>query len=72
MVCHKVDVLNFPTSLSVIYIYIYIYRVPPNVKFLVDDVEKDWIDPRPYDYIHCRYMAASIRDWPKLLRQCYE
>lgn len=49
-----------------------LYRVPPNVKFLVDDVEKDWVEPQPYDYIHCRYMAASIRDWPKLVQRCYE
>ncbi|KAL2215550.1 S-adenosyl-L-methionine-dependent methyltransferase [Thermoascus aurantiacus ATCC 26904] len=46
--------------------------VPPNVKFFVDDVEQDWVEPEPYDYIHCRYMAASIRNWPKLMRQCYQ
>ncbi|RAK98443.1 class I SAM-dependent methyltransferase [Aspergillus ibericus CBS 121593] len=45
--------------------------VPPNVKFVVDDVEKDWVDTEPYDYIHCRYMAGSIRDWPRLIQQCY-
>ncbi|KAL2006802.1 hypothetical protein VTN00DRAFT_9470 [Thermoascus crustaceus] len=45
--------------------------VPPNVKFLVDDVEKDWAEAQKYDYIHCRYMAGSIRDWPSLVRQCY-
>ncbi|KAL2214891.1 S-adenosyl-L-methionine-dependent methyltransferase [Thermoascus aurantiacus ATCC 26904] len=44
---------------------------PPIVEFLVDDVEQDWVDIQPYDYIHCRYMAASIRDWPRLVRQCY-
>ncbi|RAH55966.1 TAM domain methyltransferase [Aspergillus piperis CBS 112811] len=46
--------------------------VPPNVKFVVDDVEKDWMESAPYDYIHCRYMAGSIRDWPRLIQQCYE
>ncbi|PYI00695.1 S-adenosyl-L-methionine-dependent methyltransferase [Aspergillus sclerotiicarbonarius CBS 121057] len=45
--------------------------VPPNVKFVVDDVEKDWVETEPYDYIHCRYMAGSIRDWPRLIQQCY-
>ncbi|KAL2180554.1 S-adenosyl-L-methionine-dependent methyltransferase [Thermothelomyces heterothallicus CBS 202.75] len=44
---------------------------PPNVRFLVDDVELDWAEPRPYDYIHCRYMAGSIKDWPRLIRQMY-
>ncbi|GLA36435.1 hypothetical protein AnigIFM63309_002539 [Aspergillus niger] len=46
--------------------------VPPNVKFIVDDVEKEWMESEPYDYIHCRYMAGSIRDWPRLIQQCYE
>ncbi|BCS01615.1 class I SAM-dependent methyltransferase [Aspergillus luchuensis] len=46
--------------------------VPPNVKFIVDDVEKEWMESAPYDYIHCRYMAGSIRDWPRLIQQCYE
>lgn len=46
--------------------------VPPNVKFIVDDVEKDWMESAPYDYIHCRYMAGSIRDWPRLIQQCYD
>ncbi|KAL2220618.1 S-adenosyl-L-methionine-dependent methyltransferase, partial [Thermoascus aurantiacus ATCC 26904] len=45
--------------------------VPPNVKFVVDDVEQDWAESQPYDYIHCRYMTGSIRDWPRLVRQCY-
>ncbi|KAL1967854.1 hypothetical protein VTN77DRAFT_2543 [Rasamsonia byssochlamydoides] len=46
--------------------------VPQNVQFLVDDVEKDWVETQPYDYIHCRYMCASIRDWPRLVQQCYQ
>ncbi|RAL14744.1 class I SAM-dependent methyltransferase [Aspergillus homomorphus CBS 101889] len=46
--------------------------VPPNVDFVVDDVEEDWVESKPYDYIHCRYMAGSIRDWPRLIRQCYD
>lgn len=46
--------------------------IPPNVKFLVDDVELDWAEPEPYDYIHCKYMAGSIKDWPRLVRQIYD
>jgi SAM-dependent methyltransferase len=45
---------------------------PPNVRFLVDDVELDWAEPEPYDLIHCRYMAGSIKDWPRLIKQMYE
>jgi SAM-dependent methyltransferase len=46
--------------------------VPPNVKFIVDDVEQEWAESQPFDYIHCRYMAGSIRNWPRLIQQCYE
>lgn len=46
--------------------------VPPNVKFIVDDVEQEWNNPEPYDYIHCRYMAGSIKNWPQLIRRCYQ
>ncbi|KAL3480789.1 S-adenosyl-L-methionine-dependent methyltransferase [Aspergillus californicus] len=45
--------------------------VPPNVRFIVDDVEKPW-GSGEYDFIHCRYMAGSIRDWPGLVRRCFE
>ncbi|KAL2003661.1 hypothetical protein VTN02DRAFT_2811 [Thermoascus thermophilus] len=47
-------------------------QTPPNVSFTVDDVEEEWAETRPYDYIHCRYMAGAIRDWPRLVRQCFE
>ncbi|KAK4213071.1 malonyl-O-methyltransferase [Rhypophila decipiens] len=46
--------------------------IPPNVQFVVDDVELDWAEPRPFDFIHCRYMAAAIKDWPRLVKQMYE
>lgn len=46
-------------------------RVPPNVKFEVDDCEEPWTFQEPFDFIHTRYMTASIKDWPALARQCY-
>ena len=46
--------------------------VPRNVKFEVDDVEAPWTHPTKFDYIHCRFMAGSIADWPKLIRTCYD
>jgi SAM-dependent methyltransferase len=45
--------------------------VPTNVNFVIDDVELDWIETNAYDYIHCRFMAASIKDWPRLIRQIH-
>lgn len=45
--------------------------VPPNVRFEVDDVEEEFTFSKPADFIHCRYFAGSIRDWPKFIRQCF-
>jgi SAM-dependent methyltransferase len=44
----------------------------PNVRFEVDDVEEDWTYQQPFDYIHSRYMAGSIKDWAGYVRQCFE
>jgi hypothetical protein len=42
------------------------------VTFEVDDVESEWQFSRPFDFIHGRYLAGAIADWPNLMRQCYE
>jgi len=46
--------------------------VPPNVKFVIDDVEEDFPISPPYDFIHCRYMAYAIKDWKRLVQQIYD
>jgi hypothetical protein len=48
------------------------FRVPPNVKFEVDDIENEWVYSSPFDFIHCRAMAAVIADWPRLAKQCFQ
>ncbi|KAF2425830.1 S-adenosyl-L-methionine-dependent methyltransferase [Tothia fuscella] len=45
--------------------------VPPNVRFEVDDMEEEWVYSSPFDYIHGRYPAGAIREWPALMRQAY-
>ncbi|EQL38381.1 hypothetical protein BDFG_00733 [Blastomyces dermatitidis ATCC 26199] len=45
---------------------------PPNVKFIVEDLEQDWVETELYDFIHCRYMMGSIKDWPRLVKKFYE
>ncbi|KAL1977291.1 hypothetical protein VTN31DRAFT_150 [Thermomyces dupontii] len=46
--------------------------VPPNVKFLVDDIESEWAyENNPFDFIHARNLLCSIRDFGKLIKQCY-
>ncbi|KAK4453394.1 S-adenosyl-L-methionine-dependent methyltransferase [Podospora aff. communis PSN243] len=45
--------------------------VPPNVRFMVDDVE--WLHPRNhFDYIHSRHTVMAIKDWPRLMRRSLE
>lgn len=47
--------------------------VPPNVRFMVDDVESPWLHPNNYfDYIHSRHTVMAIKDWPKLFRRSLE
>lgn len=47
--------------------------VPPNVRFIVDDAEAEWLYPEAsLDYIHLRHMTSSIRDWPLLVSRAYQ
>ena len=46
--------------------------VPPNVIFLIqdiEDIEEDW--GQKFDFIHVRCMAGSIKDWPRLMRHIF-
>ncbi|EER26301.1 methyltransferase, putative [Coccidioides posadasii C735 delta SOWgp] len=45
--------------------------VPSNVKFVVEDFEDDWIEESKYDFIHGRYLAGSVQDFPRLLKQAF-
>ncbi|KAL9597322.1 MAG: hypothetical protein Q9179_004308 [Wetmoreana sp. 5 TL-2023] len=47
-------------------------RVPPNVKFEVDDCEQPWTFTEKFDVVHARYLAAAIEDWPRLVSQAFE
>lgn len=46
--------------------------VPPNLKFMVDDVEDTWHYRERFDFIHSRMMVGSIKDWPLLLSRCWD
>ncbi|KAL1975820.1 hypothetical protein VTN31DRAFT_4212 [Thermomyces dupontii] len=46
--------------------------IPPNVKFLVDNIESEWAyEGNPFDFIHARNLFVSIRDFGRLVKQCY-
>lgn len=42
------------------------------MKFEIDDVEAEWTYNEDFDYIHSRFMAGSIGDWPKYIDQAYK
>ncbi|PGH35653.1 hypothetical protein GX50_01501 [[Emmonsia] crescens] len=46
--------------------------IPPNVRFEVDDIEDDWSYKTRFDFIHSRYLASAVADWPRLVKQAYE
>ena len=43
-----------------------------NVMWQLDDVEDDWTYTQAFDFIHSRFMAGSIKNWHRLLSQCFE
>lgn len=45
--------------------------IPPNLQFLVDDLDDEWDFTEKFQYIHCRMMNSAIRSWPSFLRQCF-
>lgn len=44
---------------------------PPNVTWEVDDMEEPWTFRQPFDFIHGKWLAGSIHNWPRLMQQCY-
>ncbi|OBR15657.1 TAM domain methyltransferase [Colletotrichum higginsianum IMI 349063] len=46
--------------------------VPPNVRFEVDDLEEEWTYSLPFEYIHSRFMTASINNWKEYIQKCYK
>ncbi|TIC90087.1 putative methyltransferase tdiE [Colletotrichum higginsianum] len=46
--------------------------VPPNCRFEIDDVEKEWTWQEPFDFIFARHMNACFASWEKFLKQAYD
>lgn len=47
------------------------YRVPPNLRFEVDDFEADWTYEAQFDFIHARDLQGSVSDYNRLVSQAY-
>ncbi|KAH6877223.1 S-adenosyl-L-methionine-dependent methyltransferase [Thelonectria olida] len=47
--------------------------VPPNCKFEVDDINKDWTYPEnKFDLVHIRAMTGCIPDWPEFHKKAFK
>ncbi|KAJ5128219.1 hypothetical protein N7448_001937 [Penicillium atrosanguineum] len=47
--------------------------VPPNLRFIIDDVNQEMRFPsNSVDFIHVRGLAGSIENWSSFLQQCYK
>ncbi|KAK5131068.1 hypothetical protein LTR08_001354 [Meristemomyces frigidus] len=47
--------------------------VPPNCRFEIDDIEAPWTFRTDFfDYIFARDLVFAVRDFPRLIKQCYE
>ncbi|KAK0654916.1 S-adenosyl-L-methionine-dependent methyltransferase [Cercophora newfieldiana] len=45
---------------------------PPNVTFIVDDLDDTWTFGPPFDFIFSRFMTGSITDWPAFFTKAYD
>lgn len=46
--------------------------IPPNVKFIIDDCEDEWLNGDNYDLVHFRFMAPVLKDMPKMCKQAID
>ncbi|CCT75453.1 related to TAM domain methyltransferase [Fusarium fujikuroi IMI 58289] len=46
--------------------------VPPNLKFLVDDIEDEWMHGGDFDFVHMRCISPWLKDEVKVLRQAHD
>jgi hypothetical protein len=48
-------------------------RVPPNVRFEIDDFEADWtFGSDKFDFVFARLLLTSISNYPRLYKQAFE
>ncbi|KAH7366968.1 S-adenosyl-L-methionine-dependent methyltransferase [Plectosphaerella cucumerina] len=46
--------------------------VPPNLSFLVDDLEAPWAHGAKFDLIYARMLTGSLLDWGKFAQQSFD
>jgi len=43
--------------------------IPPNVRFEVDDYNKEWVDTNRYDFIYSREILGTVPDWVQFYKK---
>ncbi|KAG5925951.1 hypothetical protein E4U53_003191, partial [Claviceps sorghi] len=46
--------------------------VPPNVSFVIDDLESEWVHNSHFDFVFGRMLVGSVGDWPRFMQQSFE
>lgn len=46
--------------------------IPPNVEFLVDDIEDNWVHASDFDFAHLRFVGIALKDNMKMFRTIFE
>ncbi|KAL2130621.1 hypothetical protein VTI74DRAFT_6148 [Chaetomium olivicolor] len=46
--------------------------IPPNVEFVVDDIEDEWLHANDFDFAHFRFVNTVIKDNASTLRRVFE
>jgi chemotaxis methyl-accepting protein methylase len=52
--------------------YAYRFSIPSNVSLEIDDLEDPWLYNKKFDFIHCRMMTGTFRNWSRFFEQSYE
>ncbi|CCC05728.1 hypothetical protein SMACR_10069 [Sordaria macrospora] len=47
-------------------------RVPPNLRFEVDDYNKEWTcNANFFDFVHIHWLTGTVKDWHTLYKEAY-
>lgn len=45
--------------------------LPPNVDFIVDDIEDEWMHANDFDFAHFRFVSTFLRDNTAVLKRIF-
>jgi hypothetical protein len=56
---------------SVLQCQLIYHSLPPNLSFIVDDANDEWVFKQKFDFIHARQLHCAVEE-KKMIRQAYE